>query len=549
MAPKKAAMNSFDQMAGHEFGHHLLDSIAVPQARMNVLFAALFLTLAGVFLAGNLLLLTLPVLLRSAGVACAGAALLLVFYASSRTLGNITWGLVTTYGLMWLIVRIGQGWLMVFTYLVAAGALVKYFRGFNSLLRQHWGSLLLMAAIATASILGVGGALTSFDLLERLQAGEVTQDTLFHASLAAMIKNYGVCSTGLSGLVETPYHVFSHILLAGISRLSGTGVFEVYGIAPWIFFAPLLIFSVSASCAMVDRAGLASLPVLWGATCVVLNVSPMLLGRWCAWDSYFVSESYLVSLGLFLLGLALLFKRELARSDLLLLLVVAAMISASKASVGLIYAGLWISRMVFIRRGGLAREMVAVSFAVAASAYFMAGPAQGVAGDIGFQPLHFIATYSHLGNHITPGMEKLSNGGGGAWKSLLFAAISIAGFMAFHFLNVWIVLLDTALKKGCLGLRSSPAAVYAFSSFVAGFLAVFFLSVHGGSAYYFSNVSFFAALPPVVMYPPRMGPPSMGGLACPGDGLGIDRPAQHQGLPPPRRASSNSGKAGGGRMY
>ncbi|MEE4239577.1 MAG: hypothetical protein V2I51_22895, partial [Anderseniella sp.] len=93
----------------------------------------------------------------------------------------------------------------------------------------------------------------------------------------------------------------------GISLLSRIGVTEVYGVANWVLFAPLLLFSVVAFCAMLDRAGQLSLPVVWAFSALLLSMLPLLFGRWGLRDSFFVSESYLVSLGLFLLGLGALF--------------------------------------------------------------------------------------------------------------------------------------------------------------------------------------------------------------------------------------------------
>jgi hypothetical protein len=69
-----------------------------------------------------------------------------------------------------------------------------------------------------------------------------------------MIKNYGVSSTGLHGLVEVPYHTFSYVLMASISLISGVSAVEVYGVANHILFAPFLIFSITAFCTITSRA-------------------------------------------------------------------------------------------------------------------------------------------------------------------------------------------------------------------------------------------------------------------------------------------------------
>lgn len=52
-----------------EFGCHLVDSISISQEKLNLLFAALFVTSLAVFVGGNLLLWDGTVLLRSAQMA------------------------------------------------------------------------------------------------------------------------------------------------------------------------------------------------------------------------------------------------------------------------------------------------------------------------------------------------------------------------------------------------------------------------------------------------------------------------------------------------
>lgn len=255
---------------------------------------------------------------------------------------------------------------------------------------------------ATAAILGITRAYTSFDMLNRLHAGNVHQDTLFHASIAAMIKNYGVASTGLHGLVETPYHVLSHMLFASISLLSNVGVIEVYGVANWVLFAPILVFSVVACPAMLDRSSQLDLPLAWGASCVLLVVCPLLLQYWAVGDSFFVSESYLVSLGLLLLGLPLLFKRRLDFADLLLVLVLTALISNAKSSVGLIFAGLWFTRVLLVRGERIGFDIAALALSASAAAWVLLKPAAAFQDSMHISPLHFIRAYSF------PGMRSIN---------------------------------------------------------------------------------------------------------------------------------------------
>jgi hypothetical protein len=260
--------------------HQLVDSISVSEEKLNLLFAALFLTSLTVFIGSNLLLLDAQVLARSAQMALPCWAMLVVFYAISRSTRSMIWGLVLTYGLMVLLVYARQAWLIPVLYGAAVVGVVYAFR-YLRIERAQWITVLLMGIIAAVMILGISRGYDStysatFDMLNRLNAGYVHQDTLYHASISAMIKNYGVTSTGLHGLVETPYHVLSHFLYASISLLSGIGVIEVYGVANWILFAPVLTFCVVACSAMISSTPRSKIPIIWGIACCLLAIIPFL---------------------------------------------------------------------------------------------------------------------------------------------------------------------------------------------------------------------------------------------------------------------------------
>lgn len=85
------------------FGHHLVDDLTVPDSGLNLLFAALILTVLGTFLGGNLLLLNAEVMWRSAMITLPCLGLVFLFYALSRHLASLAWGLTLTYGAMWLV--------------------------------------------------------------------------------------------------------------------------------------------------------------------------------------------------------------------------------------------------------------------------------------------------------------------------------------------------------------------------------------------------------------------------------------------------------------
>ena len=483
-----------------EFGSQLLDSLSISEKTLNILFAALFLSSLTVFFLGNLLLLDVLILQRSMHIAFPCFGILLIFYTLSKSLGSVIWGLVLTYGLLWIVTNSHHRYLIPIFYFFICIGFIYTFR-YLRVDRTQWLPLMLMGIIASLTVLGTVDSYTSFDMLERLHAGNVHKDTLYHASIAAMIKNYGVVSTGVHGLSETPYHIYSHVLFACISLLSGNSVLDVYGVANWILFAPILIFCVVIFCVILEKKrGGINIALLWGVVCLILLIFPRFFGRWGLWSSFFTSESYLISLGLFLLALLLLFKKDLIFSDIFLLLVLTVMISDCKVSVGLIFSGLWFCRIIFVKKEKIFFEIFGLIISVIIVILVVFHIAESNSETITFVPLHFIFTYSFIGSSILETGKALFGNQEFKFSSFLFAIFSILMFFIFHFINSWICLRQISLKKDILSLLNEPMAVYSLASFFAGLLIILLFSIPGGSAYYFSNVSFFVSLPFVVNF-------------------------------------------------
>ncbi len=478
------------------FGHGWVDSIEISESTLNLLFAALLVAASGAFIGGNLLLLDATVFQRSGQIALACLAVLLIFYTLARSLGSLTWGLMLTYALIWAMTYGRQPWLVVLVYACAACGFL-YTARFLRVARCHWGAVLLMGVIGAATAFAHFWPPSSFDTLPRLHVGDLHKDTLFHAAIAAMIKNYGVASTGLHGLVETPYHALSHTLMAGLSRLSGCGTLEVYGVARPVLFIPILVFSVVACGAMLDRGGRPSVPIAWGLVCVLLVESPRLLSPWLFWSLYFGSESYLISLGPFLLGLPLLFKARLGVPDLLLVLLSAALMANAKLSVGVIYAGLWLTRLIFVPAERPVFERIATLAVVVAAAFAAVKPVDGMEWDV-ISPLHFIRVSSPFGSWLSEAGAAVLAGSDVSWHVLALALIVTLSFFAFHFLFSWILIGWVAYNQGMAGLLKDPVALYSLAAVIAGTMAVLLLFIPSGSVYYFSNPAFFTALPVIV---------------------------------------------------
>lgn len=492
-------MGSINLKTTLPIGNQLVDDISLSTNSLNILFSALFLTAAGVFIGANLLLLDIGTIEHSAQIALPCVGLLLTFYAASYQTKSILWGLVLTYGVLWILVHSHLAELMPAIFLIFLAS-VFYVLRFLRVQRKNWSRVVFMASISTSTIISLAFVYTSFDMLPRLNAGNVHQDTLFHAAIASMIKNYGISSTGLHGLVEIPYHTFSHTLMAGISLISGLGVIEVYGVANSVFFAPILIFSISALCLKLDRNRELPESLVWAAVSVLLVLFPFIFHPWGVWSSYFVSESYLVSLGIFTLGLSLLFKKNLTWADLLLLCFTAAMIANAKASVALIFACLWFVRLSVSNSFSRIKVLASCFSVFLVTAWVVFDSAQTGSGLIKLNPLHFIRFYSLLGADLNLTGHMLVEGKTPPLTTLVFAFLSVFIFYLFHFVFSWILIGCVAFKGGFRAIFYNLYALYLLAATFISMMIVSMFEIPGGSAYYFSNVAFFLALPALVYY-------------------------------------------------
>jgi hypothetical protein len=451
-------------------------------------------TAVGVFAVGNALLASVPVLRRSLPIAAISLGVLALFYALTQLFRSPLRGLIATYTALLIAVYGPQTWTVpLLVVLIILGA--SYTLGRLRLTAADLAPTLGMATIGTATILGASTACTSFDMIERMYAGHVHRDTLYHATMAAMIKNYGVVSTGLNGLTATPYHALSHALFAAISLSARAPILEVYGVANVVLFAPLLIFAVVACCMMMeDRAQL--LPgKAWFAVCLLLVCVPRVLARWAVWDSFFVSESYLVSLSLLLLALPLLAKAKLSGAEFLSIAVAAAFMAAAKASTGLVFVVLICMRLTLLAGGKKSREALAFLAVAAIVAAVVTGSAIANQGNYFIKPFDFIEECSALGSHLALVHGALLTNLALPARTWLLACVALGSFVVLHFLVSWCVIADDIRRLGLRAAIKSPATVLSLGAVGAGLAIVVSFRILGGSAYYFTNVAFFVSLP------------------------------------------------------
>ena len=169
-----------------------------------------------------------------------------------------------------------------------------------------------------------------------LKAG-LNIDTLFHVACANMINNYHTISTGLHGLPFMGYHVFSHFLYGNISNILNVFTYQVYGYTTFIVFVPLLFLS-----SMSFAEELVPSKSNFGFYISFLLLASIFIGflgretfvkYGLLWDSYFISESYLISLIMLYAFLSYLLCAK-NKPNFILSLLFLIVLSASKISVG-----------------------------------------------------------------------------------------------------------------------------------------------------------------------------------------------------------------------
>src|SRR5580692_10193492 len=138
---------------------------------------------------------------------------------------------------------------LIVVLLTIIGASALLWRGVESAgslrsVRTIWLLLfaLLLGLYAAGSIWGGGFENPLF--VENLCNGYAHIDTLYLATLANMLRTYGVCSTGLNGLPFVPYHFGSCWIFARVSNLLDLPVIDFYNLAYPVIFAPFVTFSL-----------------------------------------------------------------------------------------------------------------------------------------------------------------------------------------------------------------------------------------------------------------------------------------------------------------
>ena len=303
---------------------------------------------------------------------------------------------------------------------------------------------------------------------EQTLLGVQHRDTMYQASIAAMLGSFAAPSTGLDGLVPVQYHMLSHALVGVTGRWMGVPPIHAYYLVPQIVGIPLLFFSLTAATCSLWRPSETSGGTLLA---VLLPVAALLTFEIWDWASYLVSESYAHAVTLLLFSVPLLTDIHERREDKGLWLRAVALAVAgfglmlAKSSVGVLFATGVL--YVFARAYGLLSRRLAACGVVTALIMFVGirvtvGPANTTASLWG--PGHFVTAYRDA-----------------AWPNILAIALTLA-LAPF----AWIGARTSSTRRVAI----ETLAIMTVASVVSGLL----LRVGAGAAYYFLNVGVWTGL-------------------------------------------------------
>lgn len=449
---------------------------------------------------------------------------------------------------------IGQSWLFPFMALVFT--VVAWWRRCDIASSMGRVRLSDFAALVLASCTFAVVTLTGwhdanlFFRWDIMAWNSVQIDPLFHSAITAMIKNFGVSSTGLDGLVTLNYHVFSHVIRAAISFGTGLPVVSSYGAMQMFISGPLLLMAIVAAAETFRPSARARYFIL---RIVVLFVALYSIQLWPAfskfalWDSYATSDSYAISLILMLATLSAI-RIEGESIRLLVLALLVWLTSASKISTGTICAAIVIAHLALYETSARTKRILAGSCTVVGWGvllYFERPHTQfsqvlslintGAILNYGLVAIVAVAAlasifivlqhqkalrkyallaggicsisfllYLWLHPHVlfVSGIQKLyflrtyvrlpsDSGTSEFW-------LTLGNFTVIHFLFTWLLVVASAnlyfWNRDKAKYLAAPL-LYSLCALIISWLVLFFSQLGGGAEYYFTNVAMFVALP------------------------------------------------------
>ena len=338
--------------------------------------------------------------------------------------------------------------------------------------------------------------------------GNVHHDPLYNVAIANMMRAYGRPSTGLDGLPYIPYHYGASWLHSVWADLAGIDVLAFYSLAPpvilaSVFLGGLLVLCIEARAArpasdggdrQIDREPFAWI-ILVAATIGV--VPTMALDALTIYNRHLlISESYITGLAFMLPCAALAIRWAGARKSdetngrdavFLLGVVPVLLVCLGFLKVSMMLLGL-AALLWFVLRSGLYRRPYAIGAAVLSLVFCLATyklvsvPAQNQG----------LVPFIYMRYDVRSGWWPYFLVGHFVW-SWLYVAARVHEESAATLSDLWSI-----IRSGRL-VDAELVAVIAICGFIPGEI----ISIHGGSAIYFSDVQRWIAAPLMMAFTPR----------------------------------------------
>jgi hypothetical protein len=318
--------------------------------------------------------------------------------------------------------------------------------------------------------------------------GNIHHDTFYYADIANMLETYGVPTTGLDGIPIIRYHFGSPWVFAKWGHLTGSDVLSFYSLGYPVIVLPLFFSSILTFATELRNAfGKGDVPLRsdWRVWLVFLAatvgfIPTSALDALAVWNSNaFISESYLIGMPVFILMLATGLCTNGKPDWRFLVLFLPVMLAAcgflkiSMMILGFALVVYLAVRLTLYRQPTVVAGLILSVIAVGLTYRVVSLPAQNG----GFSPFHFMR-YDALEG----------------WQQF---------FPLIHLLWTWAYVWLRAREEGITDLSSLEDAVRSRRTIdvevllviaILGFIPGEVVSIHGGSAVYFSDVQRWIAL-------------------------------------------------------
>lgn len=354
-------------------------------------------------------------------------------------------------------------------------------------------SLLVYTSIATfiLTIIYFPVGYINSGLIDSVYSGyNINTDSVYHISIAAMIKGYGVVSHGLHGLSALEYHFGSHYILASLSNLLDISAFQAYAFIYPFFLIPLFNISILIFIEKLKP----SEDIIKASTRIGIYLFSMIsfgvfnqgsiLNNFGVWSSFYASESYLISLLLLFSLLSIFLDTVINGRNLVVIMIILVAIMITKVSTGLIALGAIIAFLFYYQNSKLlsiklnSKSIFSATLFVSIFLIFIKYTVNGSDGAY-ISPFYFLNTYV---------------------KSDLIFWLKLPLFLIIHFLFSWVAIYSILLYRD---INNAIPIWYKLTLIFSLLVGIFFITLYyiqGGSNYYFSNISMFLSLPILILY-------------------------------------------------